>query len=155
MLWSPRHRSGNLMSQPTVLEIAAPQCVAQDFEGEIIALNLASGTYFSLRDLGAVLWRDLAAGHPVETLAALAAGTLGGPQPVQDFAANAAAQGLMRPAASAATPGEEPRLAAALADGTPPALIFEIYEDMKSLILLDPVHEVDETRGWPTLPKNA
>lgn len=149
------HRLGTPVDRQTVLEIAAPHCVAQDFEGEIIALNLASGTYFSLRDLGAVLWRDLAAGHPVEALAVLASGSLGGVQPVLDFAANATAQGLMRPAARGATPTGQPQMTAALASGIAPALVFEVYEDMKSLILLDPVHEVDETRGWPTLPTNT
>lgn len=143
------------MSRSTVLEIAEPQCVAQDFEGEIVALNLASGIYYSVRDLGAVLWRDLAAGHPVETLAALASGALGGPQPVLEFAAKTETEGLMRPAANTATPAGEPQLVAALGGGVPTALVFEVYEDMKSLILLDPVHEVDETRGWPTLPKSA
>jgi hypothetical protein len=142
------------MAHHTVLEIAAPQCTAQDFEGEIIALNLATGTYCSLRELGAVLWRDLAAGHSVERLAALAAGSLGGPQPVLDFAANAVAQGLMRPAAVDAAPAASPQLAGALADGKT-NLVFEVHEDMKTLILLDPVHEVDEARGWPNLPTGA
>lgn len=141
------------MGQQTVLEIAAPQCVAQDFEGEIIVLNLTSGTYYSLRELGAVLWRDLAAGHAVERLAALAAGALGGTQPVVDFAASATEHGLLRPAAASATPTAEPQLA-----GTLPStggLVFEVHDDMKNLILLDPVHEVDETRGWPNLPTTA
>jgi hypothetical protein len=142
------------MTKNTILEVAAPQCVAQDFEGEIIALNLASGTYYSVRDLGAVLWRDLAAGYPVESLAALAAGSLGA-QPVLDFAANAEAQGLMRRASSAAAPSGEPQIAAAIAAGVAPQLVFEVFDDMKSLILLDPVHEVDDTRGWPSLPKDA
>jgi hypothetical protein len=142
------------MTKNTILEVAAPQCVAQDFEGEIIALNLASGTYYSVRDLGAVLWRDLAAGYPVESLAALVAGSLG-VQPVLDFAANAEAQGLMRRATSAAAPNGEPQIAAALAAGVAPQLVFEVFDDMKSLILLDPVHEVDDTRGWPSLPKDA
>ena len=142
------------MAQHIVLEIAAPQCAAQDFEGEIIALNLSTGTDCSLRELGVVLWRDLAAGHPVESLAALAAGTLGSPQPVLDFAANAVAQGLMRPAADVAAPTTGPQLAGALADGKT-NLVFEVHEDMKPLILLDPVHEVDETRGWPNLPTGA
>ena len=142
------------MNRQTVLEVAAPQCVAQEFEGEVIALNLNSGTYYSLRDLGAELWRDLAAGHSVESLAALAAGALGAPQPVVDFAANLQAQGLLRPAANGAAPAEAPRLVAALANGAA-GLTFEAYEDMQSLFQLDPVHEVDETRGWPTQPTNA
>lgn len=143
------------MSQTTVLEIAAPHCVAQDFDGEIVVLNMANGTYYSVRDLGAVLWRDLAAGHPVEALSELAAGTLGGPQPVLDFAAKATAEGLLRQAANGAPSLGQPQIATAVAAGGSPALTFEVYEDMKSLILLDPVHEVDDTRGWPVLPKDA
>jgi hypothetical protein len=142
------------MSQHTVLEIAAPQCAAQDFEGEIIALNLTTGTYYSLRDLGAVLWRDLAAGHAVESLAALAAGPLGSPEPVARFAARAQAEGLLRPSSSPVLSVAAPLLGAALAGGTS-EIVFEVYEDMQSLFLLDPVHEVDETRGWPTLPTSA
>jgi hypothetical protein len=142
------------VKQQTVLEIATPQCVAQDFEGEVIALNLSSGTYYSLRDLGAVLWRDLAAGHSVESLAALAAGPLGGTQPVVDFAANMESHGLLRAALRSAAPGAPPQLVAALANGTA-GLTFEVYADMQSLFQLDPVHEVDETRGWPTQPTNA
>lgn len=138
----------------TILEIAAPQSVAQDFDGEIVALNLTSGTYYSLRDLGAVVWRDLAAGHPVESLAAIAADSLGGPQPVLDFAAKMSEEGLMRPAAANVVPVGEPQLVRALG-GVAPALTFEVFLDMKTLLLLDPVHEVDETQGWPMLPKNA
>jgi|RhiMethySRZTD1v2_1073278.scaffolds.fasta_scaffold522603_2 hypothetical protein len=142
------------MKQQTVLEIAAPSCVAQEFEGEVIALNLASGTYYSLRDLGAVLWQDLAAGHSVESLAALAAGPLGSIQAVVDFAANVEAHGLLRPASNPVTAVGEPRLVAALAVGTS-GMILEAFEDMQSLFLLDPVHEVDDTRGWPTQPTSA
>jgi hypothetical protein len=142
------------MKQQTVLEIAAPHCVAQEFEGEVIALNLTSGTYYSLRDLGAVLWRDLAAGHSVESLSTLAAGALGGIQPVVEFAASMEATGLLRPASNPVTPAGKPQVVAALASGAS-GLTFEAFEDMQSLFLLDPVHEVDETRGWPTQPTSA
>ncbi|MEZ5831261.1 MAG: hypothetical protein R3D05_08765 [Dongiaceae bacterium] len=139
----------------TVLEIAEPHSVAQDFEGEIVALNLANGTYYSLRDLGAVIWRDLAAGHPVERLAAIAGESAVGAQPVLDFAAKATTEGLMRPASGAASPSEVPQLMAALAGGGALDLTFEVFVDMQTLILLDPVHEVDETKGWPIQPKDA
>jgi hypothetical protein len=141
------------MSQQTILEIAAPQCVAQDFEGEVIVLDLGSGSYYSLRELGAVLWRDLAAGHAVERLADLARGALGGRQRVLDFVADIMAHGLLRPAAAPTIPPPAPQLAVAMATGS--ELVFEVYDDMKNLILLDPVHEVDESRGWPNLPPNA
>ena len=143
------------MSQSTILEIAAPACAAQDFEGEIVALNLSNGIYCSFRDLGAVLWRDLAAGHPVEKLASLSAQALGGGQAVQDFVARVIAEGLMRPSSNTTPPQDRPLIVAALAAGTTPALTLEVYEDMKNLLLFDPVHEVDEVKGWPALPPGA
>lgn len=143
------------MSQSTVLQIAEPECAAQDFDGEIVALNLSNGIYCSFRDLGAVLWRDLAAGHSVEALAALTAQALGGVEAVRAFADRVMAEGLMRPAPTAASPQVQPQIVSALAAGVTPALTFEVYEDMKNLLLYDPVHEVDEVKGWPALPKDA
>ncbi|HNB28800.1 MAG TPA: PqqD family protein [Alphaproteobacteria bacterium] len=143
------------MGQTTVLEIAAPGCAAQEFDGEVVALNLSNGIYCSFRDLGAVLWRDLAAGHSVEAMAALLAPALGGAQAVQDFAARITAEGLMRPATGGAAPQDQPQVIAALSGGIAPALTFEVFEDMKNLLLFDPVHEVDEVKGWPALPNGA
>jgi hypothetical protein len=140
------------MTQQTVLEIAAPACVAQEFEGEVIALNLEKGTYYSLRGLSAILWRDLAAGHPVETLAALMAAHPGGAQQVSEFATNLAAQGLLRPAPSGVAIKAEPAFAAAVPANTAIDLTFEVFDDMNSLILLDPVHDIDTSRGWPNPP---
>jgi hypothetical protein len=85
----------------------------------------------------------------------LAEPLIGGKPPVLDFAARMAAEGLMRPAATAVPPSEQPRISFATAGSGPLLLTFEVYEDMKSLILLDPVHEVDEVRGWPAPPKEA
>lgn len=56
-----RHMQGQL-------EIAEPECVAGDFAGEIVALNLKSGVCLAMRDLAAGIWNGLAAGHPVETV---------------------------------------------------------------------------------------
>ena len=140
------------MTQQTVLEVAAPACVAQEFEGEVIALNLEKGTYYSLRGLSAVLWHDLAAGHPVEALAALTTAHPGGAQQVSEFVTNLTAQGLLRPAPSGVAIKAEPEFAAAVAGNTAIDLTFEVFDDMNSLILLDPVHDIDTSRGWPNPP---
>lgn len=146
------------MTQQTVLEIAAPACVAQEFEGEVIALNLEKGTYYSLRGLSAVLWRDLAAGHAIEALAALTAARSADAEAVRDFAANLMAQGLLRPASGAVAttaPAFDNALADTLAAGGAMDLVFEVFDDMNSLILLDPVHDIDTSRGWPNPPTNT
>jgi hypothetical protein len=50
------------------LEVATPDCIADNFDGEVVVLNMASGVYFSLRDLAGAVWRDLASGHPPSDL---------------------------------------------------------------------------------------
>ena len=50
------------------LEVAEPDCIAEDFGGEIVVLNSTSGVYYSLSGLAAAVWRDLMAAHSVESL---------------------------------------------------------------------------------------
>lgn len=138
-------------SSATILEVAAPQCVAEDFDGEIVVLNTDSGVYFSLRGSGASLWADLAAGHSVEALVGLA-GDPATAAAVKSFADRLMGEGLMRPAAVPISPRAAPSVdVTTLSPQYPPTL--EAFHDMKSLLLLDPVHEVDSDIGWPKLPE--
>lgn len=128
-------------NKQTVLEVATPQCLAEDFDNEVLAMNVSSGIYCSMRDLGATLWRDLDAGHSVEDLGALIEAARGSKAEVVDFVDVLIAQGLVRPAAAQKDPADPPETAKLLAAGTHD-LTIEVYDDMQSLILLDPVHEV-------------
>jgi hypothetical protein len=135
----------------TILEVVTPQCVAEDFDGEIVVLNTDSGVYYSIRSAGATLWRNLAAGHSIETVLA-GVESPEAAQVIRAFIDAVIDQGLMRPAATAVLPEELPPLEMGEngQGGTP---ILEAFHDMKSLLLLDPVHEVDSEAGWPKLPK--
>jgi hypothetical protein len=128
----------------TVLEVNGPDCVAEEFESEIVALNMETGTYFSIKDNAASLWQDLARGHPVEALVAAAGEGTPMAAAIEAFATAVVDEGLMR-AAQAPHDPEEPMTIAF--DGALPAI--EAFNDMQSLLLLDPVHEVDEQQGWP------
>jgi hypothetical protein len=127
----------------TVLEVAVPQCAAEVLEDEVVTLNVETGIYFSMRGLSSVLWQDLAAGHPVEMLAANADDAAR----VSAFAEQLIRYGLMRPGAARPLAGE-PASRELFSDGSA-EIVFEVYEDMQDLILSDPIHDVDETRGWP------
>ncbi len=129
------------MSQ-TVLEVNSPDCVAEEFAGEIVALNLETGTYFSIKDNAASLWQDLANGHPVETLAAAAGQGTEMSAAIDAFAATVLEEKLMRPARTPRSPAGPPTVAL---EGPLPAI--EGFTDMQSLLLLDPVHEVDDRQG--------
>lgn len=128
----------------TFLEVNTPSCSAEDFDGEIVAINLDTGRYFSIKDSAALVWQDLAAGHAVETVLVALAGDATLNEATGRFIAELQAEGLVRRAdeqAAAAAP-----LQSALGMAPP---LLESFGDMESLLLLDPVHEVDDSVGWP------
>src|SRR5205085_2892297 len=126
------------------LEIAAPNCVADDFGGEIVALNLDSGYYFSFRDLAGAVWRDLVNRHPAtDVIENLAAVDTQAADQARDLVTAILRHKLMRPASDLSPPAaelESRRLAASGITG----LTFESYDDMRDLVMNDPVHDVDE-----------
>lgn len=136
-------------SDETCLIVATPDCVAEDFGGEIVALNLETGYYFSLRGLAGALWRDLAAGHATQEIVR-ALSTVRpelGPR-ASEFIAELVEHGLMRPAASASVVPRKIECGELAARGVT-EFSFESYDDMRDLVMTDPVHEVDEEIGWP------
>ena len=132
-----------------VLEVAKRDCVAEDLDGEIVVLNLVSGVYFSLRNLAAAVWRDLAAGHSVGSL-------ISGIGSVDERIAEATATlidnfeqtGIMRQASP--RPVETEPESIALVRTGEARLAIESFEDMKELVLSSPVHiyDADDQMGW-------
>jgi len=104
-------------------------------------------TFQSIKDSGAVLWHDLMAGHSVEALVDLAGENA---ELAAEIARLRRRSGQLRPDAPdhrGAGPSGPAATAAQAATMTAPAL--ESFGDMQDLLLLDPVHEVDEEMGWP------
>jgi hypothetical protein len=133
----------------TVLTIAAPSCVADEFGDEIVALNLDTGFYFSLRGLAGAIWRDLSAGHPREDIVA----ALGAIEPqlapkTVAFVDDLVERGLMRAVADQQPAGTELTSRTLAAAGTTD-LVLESFDDMRDLVIADPIHEVEEDAGWP------
>jgi hypothetical protein len=128
-----------------------PAVVSETIDGEAVVINLERGVYFSIRGTGLAIWTDLLAGMEIDDVAKRLAGTYGsaGPSVAADarrFLDRLVEEGLIRErAAAVATP---PAAAAIAAGGAyePPTL--EKYTDMEALLLLDPIHDVDEA-GWP------
>lgn len=132
----------------SILEVAAPECAAEDFDGEIVAMHLDTGMYFSMADTAAMIWRDLAAGHSVESLVRLAETNKMLADAVKRFVAELVDAGLVRKATTLPVTTGPAQFGAAAASGA--ALpVLEAFGDMKKLLLLDPVHEADEKAGWP------
>jgi hypothetical protein len=133
----------------TQFEPDSPNVIAEDFGGEIVAIHLESGRYYSLRGLAQAVWTDLGAGHAsgaIEQSVAAVNAELGAA--TSAFIVRLQAEGLIRARTVVAEVTSPPAsLAAAKAGAAKPEL--ESFDDMADLIKADPIHEVDEAFGWP------
>jgi hypothetical protein len=136
------------------LELAAPACVAEDFGEEIVAINLDSGVYFSIRGVGAAIWKDLAAGHELEAVreALSKNGDLAGAA-LDNFVQSLLDRGLMRGSDGTSPTSAMACSASGLASSS--VLTVDAYDDMAELFKADPIHEVDEQAGWPVLRESG
>ncbi len=132
--------------------VNSPTVVSETVDGEVVMIHLDSGNYYSLRSTGAVIWDAIERGVSLGAItSALDATSHNGADvgaQVGSFVEQLRAEELIVPA-------DVSRSAAITADTIErPADAFELpvlekYTDMQHLILLDPVHEVDEDEGWP------
>ena len=131
------------------LATATPTCVAEDFDGEIVALNLDTGLYFSLPGLAGAIWRDLNAGHaPERILADLSSFDERLGHDGDKFIKSLVAHGLLHETNDAEPASTEPEYRMRVEKGDSD-LTFPAHDDMKDLVMTDPIHDVDESAGWP------
>jgi hypothetical protein len=125
---------------------------AEDFDGEFVVLDLASGKYFSLAGSSAIAWRGLIAGHSVDSLCARL--PAGDPRRagVEGLVASLVSHGLIVPTQHEQVP--PPELAQELAEA-PDGFGVDVFDDLADLLVADPIHDVDPEAGWPHLPPKA
>ncbi len=133
--------------------INQPAVIAEVIDGEAIIVNLDSGAYYSLRGSACAIWelfaQQLTAAEVTATLTARYAGSPAVIEAgVKTLLDELVGEQLLTPAADG-LPASLPPSAnghAAHPPFEPPML--EKFTDMADLLLLDPIHEVDEM-GWP------
>ncbi len=134
--------------------------LADDLDGEIVLLHLATGNYYSLAGSGAEIWRELARGTSLEDLcrsfAELYPASADEITPaLAKFADELVAEELLSSGtgvSATATSEAESVAPVSRPDAFEPPVLAK-YTDMQDLLLLDPIHEVDEA-GWPARSKS-
>ena len=138
----------------TRFRVNSPNVIHETIEGEVILIDLKTGTYYSLRDTGAAVWQAIQSGAGEEGIATeLRSRYDASEEEIRDAVRRLLDEleheGLVRAdegeAASAETPPASDNGGVRLPFAAP---VLEKHTDMQDLILLDPVHEVD-ARGWP------
>ena len=135
--------------------------VFEQFEDETVLVNTETGYYYSLSPSGSEILRLLEEGCPAESLVhALFGNSYSISHPtglIESFVKRLKSEGILVDRASDHpfdTNGE--RRAPLYADGAdfpPPAL--DRFDDVRDLLLIDPIHQVDEEYGWPKAKVNG
>lgn len=135
--------------------VNTPRVVHQTIDGETVIIDFDTGAYFSTDGTGAAIWEEIArnstCGDVVELLSARYAGQRADiERAVADFLKELEGESLVVPCepGSAAGPHALPHAPDPAALPAFRAPVLRKYTDMQELLLLDPIHEVDE-QGWP------
>jgi Coenzyme PQQ synthesis protein D (PqqD) len=120
------------------------------FSDEVIVLNKIDGTYFSFGGSATEAWSAIVSSCPLDAVcAALAARYSVMPEINEDlaeFVAQAVREHIFVEASAkegAAELGEQ-------ANDIYKRFFFEKHADMQDLLTLDPIHDVDVDKGWPS-----
>ena len=142
------------MSEENYFSVYGPNIVHENFDDEMVVVNLETGCYYAFNPVGGMIWSCFETGCSLNDLYNFLRASLDGDmadleQAVRCFIDELSSEELIRiglaPSASegdafAEIEVKEKQLFVA------PAL--EKFTDMQDLLLLDPIHEVDES-GWP------
>jgi hypothetical protein len=138
----------------TRFRVNSPNVIHETIEGEVVLIDLKTGTYYSLRDSGAAMWQAIEQGAGEDNITAELRSRYDASEEqirdaVRQLLAQLEGEGLIRAdegeGSPAATPSASDNGAGRLPFAAP---VLEKHTDMQDLILLDPVHEVG-AEGWP------
>ncbi|HUP01073.1 MAG TPA: PqqD family protein [Gemmatimonadota bacterium] len=131
-----------MLNGSTRLQVVGPHVAAKVMDGEAIFINLASGMYYSMDEVGGTMWVLLGSDHSLEETSRLIAERYGiaeerAYEDVEALARKLLEEELVQPS-SAESAAPQPELPST--DGAGPYTAPELsrYEDMAELFALDP-----------------
>lgn len=133
-------------------ELAGPDIIWEAFEDEVVVVNLDSGCYYALDPVGGAIFDMLATGIAIPEIVGAIAARYEGERDAMGTEIAAFTQklrdaALLRERSNDAPVEYEANDAPAeKSPFQPPQL--RVFTDMQDLLLIDPIHEVDEM-GWP------
>ena len=141
------------MSAARSYRINSPTVINETIDGESVIINLEAGYYYSLDHVGSVIWEAIDYGLSVDDIRQILRQRYDGDETAMDeslerLLTELANEKLIvsgtRSTANATLAGVAKKI-----PFVPPEL--NKFGDMQDLLLLDPIHEVDD-KGWPFSP---
>ena len=144
------------MSEAKRYKILSPQIIHETIGGEVVVVNLETGTYYSIEKVGAIVWSCIDHGCTIDSLVShVAALCEGDPanieRGIQEFIDKLEKEKLILCVDSEAAGPADDHSHTVYPEKKIPFDIpkLNVYTDMQDLLLLDPIHDVDES-GWPS-----
>jgi hypothetical protein len=135
------------------LTTSVPLLISQQFDSEVVLANYQNGVYYNLDGSAAQIWLGLKINRTVEEIGSAIAAATGGDVPsitqqVQAFVDSMLAEGLIAEGVADARSETSVETWAPVLSGTfgPPE--FQRFDNLRELLLMDPVHDAGE-EGWP------
>lgn len=130
-------------------KLASDDIVFEEFEGELVVLNLASGRYFGFNNSAATVWGAIMAGvHPVKM-----SSTHLDEKIISEFVKRLISFELIETDQETNSDLDDATLSELKKITSAPTV--EVYEDLADLIIADPIHDVDNEEGWPVRPESS
>ena len=128
------------------------QVVAERFGQETFIVNFRKGRYYALRGSSTAIWELLGSPQTARSIVEQLALRLRNMPPdavseISTFLSRLEAEGLV--SQTDLQPLSEPTNIELAAGSDYQSPDLEVFDDLSELIVIDPVHEVDDERGWP------
>ena len=145
------------MSDSERYVVRNPQVISETIDGEVIIVNLEDGNYYSAEGVAADIWNLVEQRVAVPTILECMVQKYEGIaeeiiDSVHSFVRQLQKEELIVPSLNSdGDPEAFAELPAAAEPNSSIAFeppVLERYTDMQDLLLVDPIHEVDE-KGWP------
>jgi hypothetical protein len=123
---------------------------SETFDEDTVLINFLTGTYFSLRGSAPLIWRLLQTATSLDEILASVGGDTGDARD----SVRAMLDTLIAENCVHSVEVDEAEIGRSNSRTLVPytAPIVETFHDLQELIVVDPVHEVDEIDGWPHRP---
>lgn len=140
-------------------KINSPDIVSETIDGEAVIVSLSRGVYYSLDQVGVDVWDLISKGYSSAKIVRTMQQKFDGePQLIErsvlDLFAQLQAEQLVTAIAPSTEEDATPITESPVKEKFVPP-VLQKYSDMVDLLMLDPIHDVDETEGWPTKREDA
>ena len=152
------------MNPPMRFKINSPTVVHETFDDEVVLIHFDTGSYYSLDGVGTHIWGLIGSGASLRDIVESTAQQYEGTRALIEDAVDRFIVELQEEDLIAPHKAKDPTSSEGLEEALEPgsgnegrrfaAPVISRYTDMQDLLLLDPIHEVDDP-GWPSVKPDS